>query len=260
MTGWLCMRSVSAHSWNAYILSTIPLCQKHRGEKSFAKIHSFFALVINQFLTEQKIAIDEPLVPWKGRLAVKQYIPLKRAWFGLKSYELCESGSGYIKRWPHFIKNCPDLSKRSSQKGITPSSWTIGILLWLCIDSFVSTKLMLSEQFNWRGRCLEEKYFNGSDNFLFLHGSYGSEADRQTRSHYPLDLPQWQDDQRPKLLWRKAKAICGCRLQVHRSCESCWPDVDCVPDWTQMMHGLVQEAVLPPYESNHAQFIHPLQG
>ena len=38
---------------------------------------------------------------WKGRLDMKQYIPLKRARWGLKSYELCESGSGYI--WKSMI-------------------------------------------------------------------------------------------------------------------------------------------------------------
>ena len=40
------------------------------------------------------ISIDESLLLWKGRLAFKQYIPLKRARFGIKCFMLCED-SGY---------------------------------------------------------------------------------------------------------------------------------------------------------------------
>ena len=37
----------------------------------------------------------------KGRLGWKQYIPTKRARFGIKSFEICESSSGYI--WSFFV-------------------------------------------------------------------------------------------------------------------------------------------------------------
>ena len=40
------------------------------------------------------ISIDESLLLWKGRLGFKQYIPLKRARFGIKCFMLCED-SGY---------------------------------------------------------------------------------------------------------------------------------------------------------------------
>ena len=40
------------------------------------------------------ISIDESLLLWKGRLSFKQYIPLKRARFEVKSFMLCED-SGY---------------------------------------------------------------------------------------------------------------------------------------------------------------------
>ena len=36
------------------------------------------------------ISIDESLLLWKGRLSFKQYIPLKRARFGIKTFMLCE--------------------------------------------------------------------------------------------------------------------------------------------------------------------------
>ena len=46
----------------------------------------------------RNISIDESLLLWKGRLSFKQYIPLKRARFGVKSFMLCED-SGYTYRF-----------------------------------------------------------------------------------------------------------------------------------------------------------------
>ncbi|XP_064639800.1 piggyBac transposable element-derived protein 4-like [Lineus longissimus] len=63
---------------------------------------------------EQEIAIDESLMMWKGRLGWKQYIPSKRARFGIKSYELCESQSGYI--WDFFIYTGQDTEYRSEYR------------------------------------------------------------------------------------------------------------------------------------------------
>jgi hypothetical protein len=50
---------------------------------------------------ERDVTIDESLMLYKGRLGWIQYIPLKRARFGIKSYMLCESKSGYI--WSFII-------------------------------------------------------------------------------------------------------------------------------------------------------------
>lgn len=103
--------------------ATLPDTFSHPGEKSFAKIQPFFAAVIKQFSTvyipEKNIAIDESLMLWKGRLAMKQYIPLKRARFGLKSYELCESGSGYI--WNSIVHTGPGMQLAESDDGLTSS-------------------------------------------------------------------------------------------------------------------------------------------
>lgn len=49
----------------------------------------------------QDICIDESLTLWKGPLGFKQYIKTKSARFGIKSYELCESTTGYL--WSFFI-------------------------------------------------------------------------------------------------------------------------------------------------------------
>jgi hypothetical protein len=102
---------------------TLPETFSHPGEKSFSKIKPFFSAVIHQFSTvyipEQNIAVDESLMLWKGRLAMKQYIPLKRARFGLKSYELCECGSGYI--WNSIVHTGPNLELDESNDMLTSS-------------------------------------------------------------------------------------------------------------------------------------------
>jgi len=53
------------------------------------------------YLPGQNIAIDESLTLWRGRLSFRQYIPLKSSKFGIKSYQLCESSSGYL--WSFII-------------------------------------------------------------------------------------------------------------------------------------------------------------
>lgn len=45
---------------------------------------------------EQQVTIDEGFLLNKGRLGWIQYIPLKRARFGIKTYLLCEFKNGYI--------------------------------------------------------------------------------------------------------------------------------------------------------------------
>ena len=37
------------------------------------------------------VAVDENIVPFRGRVIFKQYIPKKHQWFGIKLYKLCDS-------------------------------------------------------------------------------------------------------------------------------------------------------------------------
>lgn len=55
-------------------------------------------------------SIDESLLLWKGRLAFKQYIPLKRARLGIKCFMLCED-SGYTYRFKIYTSKCPTTSR-----------------------------------------------------------------------------------------------------------------------------------------------------
>ncbi|XP_004923418.1 piggyBac transposable element-derived protein 4 isoform X2 [Bombyx mori] len=47
----------------------------------------------------QNLAVDESLTMWKGWLDINQFIPQKAATVGIKTYEVCESQSGYLWRF-----------------------------------------------------------------------------------------------------------------------------------------------------------------
>lgn len=68
--------------------------------KKFGKVKHVIDLSIKKFkclyIPERNISVDENLLPWKGRLGFRQYIPSKRARYGIKIYKLCESSTGYI--------------------------------------------------------------------------------------------------------------------------------------------------------------------
>ncbi|KAI8425504.1 hypothetical protein MSG28_011337 [Choristoneura fumiferana] len=53
------------------------------------------------YIPKQNIAIDESLLKWHGRLSFAQKIATKAAKVGVKSYELCESDTGYL--WSFFV-------------------------------------------------------------------------------------------------------------------------------------------------------------
>ena len=69
------------------------------------KIYPIYQLLSNKFKTlyklDRDVTIDESLMLYKGRLGWVQYIPLKRARFGIKFYMLCESSTGYV--WSTII-------------------------------------------------------------------------------------------------------------------------------------------------------------
>lgn len=46
------------------------------------------------YTPERELSIDESLMLWKGRLSWKQYIKIKRARFGIKTFVLTEALSG----------------------------------------------------------------------------------------------------------------------------------------------------------------------
>jgi hypothetical protein len=117
------------------------------------RIDPFFTPLIANFRTvytpTQCIAVDESLMLWKGRLGVKQYIPLKRARWGLKSYELCEAGSGYI--WNSIVHTgrADQMNLVHSSDGLTSSRIVLTLMEGLLglghrvyMDNFYSSPLL----------------------------------------------------------------------------------------------------------------------
>ncbi|XP_056392685.1 piggyBac transposable element-derived protein 4-like [Hyla sarda] len=77
-----------------------------------------------QVYTPQKqISVDESLVHFKGRLRFRQYLPNKRARYGIKLYKLCESATGYTFRFRVYEgkdisiqpPECPSVLKTSGR-------------------------------------------------------------------------------------------------------------------------------------------------
>ena len=70
------------------------------GHDPLFKIRSFLNLISDRFRNVYKpsrdICIDESLIPYKGRIYFRQFIPSKRARFGIKAFVLCESDTGYV--------------------------------------------------------------------------------------------------------------------------------------------------------------------
>ncbi|XP_069815791.1 piggyBac transposable element-derived protein 4-like [Dendropsophus ebraccatus] len=48
------------------------------------------------YTPKKEISVDESLVSFKGRVKFRQYLPNKRAQYGLKLYKLCESDTAYM--------------------------------------------------------------------------------------------------------------------------------------------------------------------
>eukprot|EP00079_Xenopus_tropicalis_P036071 XP_017949842.1 PREDICTED: piggyBac transposable element-derived protein 4-like [Xenopus tropicalis] len=63
-------------------------------------INSLSERFAEMYTPSQNISVDESLLLFKGRLKFRQYIPSKRARYGIKFYKLCESSSGYTS---HFL-------------------------------------------------------------------------------------------------------------------------------------------------------------
>jgi hypothetical protein len=124
-----------------------------KAEKSMYKIKAVFDFLIDRFSTvyvpNQNIAVDESLMLFKGRLAMKQYIPMKRAQFGLKLHELCESQSTVGYTWNALIHTGPSMILKESADGLKSSSIVLTLIHNLLgqgycvfVDNFYSSPVM----------------------------------------------------------------------------------------------------------------------
>jgi hypothetical protein len=69
------------------------------------------------YLPNRDISIDETLTLWKGRLSFKQYLPLTASKSGIKTYELCDSTTGYL--WSFLVYTGKDTEVDSPLSHLT---------------------------------------------------------------------------------------------------------------------------------------------
>ena len=90
------------------------------------KIWEVWQLIVGNFqrtyVPERDISVDESLMAYKGRLSWIQYIASKRARFGIKTYMLCESSTGYIWNSIIYTGKGTKFNPRYSDYGIATSS------------------------------------------------------------------------------------------------------------------------------------------
>ncbi|RVE41260.1 hypothetical protein evm_014089 [Chilo suppressalis] len=81
----LSMLHFSRPSEETNVLSKINTCINHAKEKFKKNITPY-----------KNLCIDESIVPFKGRLSIKQYLPMKRNRFGIKLFVMCDVETGII--------------------------------------------------------------------------------------------------------------------------------------------------------------------
>ncbi|KAM4045341.1 piggyBac transposable element-derived protein 4-like [Anomaloglossus baeobatrachus] len=96
-------------------------------------IEEFTETFLRIYTPTQNISIDESLVKFKGRLHLKQFIPSKRARFGIKLYKMCESSPGYTSAFRIYEGKDSQLNPQ----GCPTYLGTSGKIVWELISPFL---------------------------------------------------------------------------------------------------------------------------
>ncbi|CAG2228199.1 unnamed protein product [Mytilus edulis] len=73
------------------------------GDPNYSKLYKIESLMnmftdsmVNQYIPKRQLSVDEVMVPWKGRLSFKQYMPAKPTKWGIKMWAIAEANTGYV--------------------------------------------------------------------------------------------------------------------------------------------------------------------
>ena len=73
------------------------------GHNPLYKLRPFLEPLIANFqqayIPHRELSVDEAMVGFKGRLSFIQYLPKKPTKWGMKSYVLADSSTGYVWNW-----------------------------------------------------------------------------------------------------------------------------------------------------------------
>ncbi|XP_040195336.1 piggyBac transposable element-derived protein 4-like [Rana temporaria] len=172
------------------------------------KIWEVFQMIITNFqqayVPDRDISIDESLMAYKGRLSWIQYIASKRARFGIKSYMLCESTTGYIWNSIIYTGKGTQFNPRYSDYGMATSS-----------------VLSLLEPLLNQGYCVTtDNFYTSPELYEFLlknkTDAYGTA--RANRRDLPCmfskkklktgEMVAWQKGKMMAMRWRDKKDVC----------------------------------------------------
>jgi len=125
-------------------------------QNKFKKLGNFFPKLLetfNNFITPGAfVCIDESLVKFKGRLSIKQYIPSKRARFGLKFFMLVDCQTKFVVRVLPYEGKETKLDNSISQKDfgfggsvcVTLMKGLFNKCRRLVVDNFFSSRTLAS--------------------------------------------------------------------------------------------------------------------
>lgn len=118
----------------------------------------------------QKLCIDESIVPFKGRLVLKQYLPKKRNRFGIKLFVLCDVETRYILDFVVYCGSETDI-EQISELGVSGS-----VVVTLLKDYFSSNRQLFVD--NW---------YSSPKLFLYLkdNGIYACGTVKKNRKGMP---------------------------------------------------------------------------
>ncbi|XP_068122042.1 piggyBac transposable element-derived protein 4-like [Hyperolius riggenbachi] len=172
------------------------------------KIWDIYQLIVGNFrsayIPERDISVDESLMAYKGRLSWVQFIASKRMRFGVKSFMLCESQSGYIWNSVVYTGKGTKFAPHYSEFGCATSS-----------------VLTLIEPLLDQGYCLTTDSFYTSPELykhLIQHKTDAYGTVRPNRCHMPPALSArklkkgevvaWQKGKNKALRWKEKRDVC----------------------------------------------------
>ena len=86
------------------------------------KLRPFFDMITAKFrdvyVPQKQISVDEELVKFRGRVSFRQFIPSKRARFGIKVFALCDR-DGYFWNSVVYVGKFPDTLPFTQELGVT---------------------------------------------------------------------------------------------------------------------------------------------
>lgn len=142
------------------------------------KIRTFLELIrqncLRKYNVGRELAIDESMIPFKGRISFRQFIPSKRTRYGIKVWALAESDTSYLANFQIYVGGEPTVLNEECAYGLS-----------------TAIVLRLMEPYKGNGHHLYMDNFYTSVQLLELlqrDGTYACGTARTTRKGFPKEL------------------------------------------------------------------------